>query len=149
MGARGVSRQLAELRDLYVADVDQAVRGRWSPVTFEHSLQAMPTDPARQLLFATLVTHYWSHAAFLPDGALLEGLPRIAHIPSVLIHGRLDVSSPAAVPWELHQRWPASRFVLIDEEGHGGPRMLQELIDAIEAFTANTAGPDGQAVTSS
>jgi hypothetical protein len=97
MGARGVSRQLAELRDLYVADVDQAVRGRWSPVTFEHSLQAMPTDPARQLL----------------------------------------------LPWELHQRWPASRFVLIDDEGHGGPRMLQELIDAIEAFTATAVTTHG------
>lgn len=95
---------------------------------------AMPSDPAGQLLFATLVTHYWSHAGFLPDGALLAGIPRIEHIPGVLIHGRLDVSSPAAVPWELHQRWPASRLVLIDNEGHGGPRMVQALVDAIESF---------------
>ena len=43
MGARGVSRQLAELRDLYVADVDQAVRGRWSPVT-ERTVQAIVAD---------------------------------------------------------------------------------------------------------
>lgn len=69
----------------------------------------------------------------------LEGMPRIEHIPGVLIHGRLDVSSPAAVPWELHQRWPASRFVLIDDEGHGGPRIVQALLDAIELFAAGAA----------
>jgi proline iminopeptidase len=90
------------------------------------------TDPDEQLLFATLVTHYWSHAAFLPDGALLEGMSRIADIPGVLVHGRLDVSSPADVPYMLHTRWPASRFVLIDDEGHGGPRMSEARVSAIE-----------------
>jgi proline iminopeptidase len=97
------------------------------------------TDPDDQLLFATLVTHYWTHAAFLPADALLARMPRIADIPAVLIHGRLDVSSPAEVPWTLHTRWPASRLVLIDDEGHGGPRMTEHLVSAIDGLTATRA----------
>src|SRR3954447_26325972 len=47
------------------------------------SLSAAPPDFRR--CFARLVTHYWSHAAFLPDGALIDGVERIAHIPAALI----------------------------------------------------------------
>ena len=37
----------------------------------------------------------------------------------MLVHGRLDVSSPPDIPWELAHRWPAARLVLIDDAGHG------------------------------
>jgi proline iminopeptidase len=76
-------------------------------------------DPTFRLCFARLVTHYWSHAAFLDDGALLRGVDRVAHIPAVLIHGRLDISGPPDIPWRLAQRWPAARLVLVDDAGHG------------------------------
>jgi proline iminopeptidase len=85
-------------------------------------------------VFATLVTHYWGHAAFLPEGALLKGMTRLREIPGVLIQGKLDVSSPAAMAWQLHQHWPAGRFVLINDEGHGGPRMVHAMIDTVTQF---------------
>lgn len=103
-----------------------------------HSHQA--TDPSNQLVFATLVTHYWKHAAFLPNGALLDRMPRLRNVPGVLIQGKLDVSGPAGVAWELHKQWPNSRFVLVDDEGHGGPKMVQEIVKAAEAFSTG-GGP--------
>jgi proline iminopeptidase len=54
--------------------------------------------------------------------------------PGVLIQGKLDVSSPAAMAWQLHQHWPAGRFVLINDEGHGGPRMVHAMIDTVTQF---------------
>jgi proline iminopeptidase len=75
-------------------------------------------DPEFRAVFARLVTHYWSHAAWRDDGELLDGVTRIAHIPAALIHGRLDISSPVGIPWRLHQRWPTSDLEILDA-GHG------------------------------
>jgi proline iminopeptidase len=83
-----------------------------------------------------LVTHYWSHAAFLEDGALLRDVDHLAHIPAVLIHGRLDISAPPDIPWRLAQRWPAARLVLVDDAGHGAghPTTNQAILAAAAEF---------------
>lgn len=87
-----------------------------------------------QVNFATLVTHYWRHAGFLAGADLLENMPRITHLPGVLIHGRLDISSPLEMAWELHRRWRGSELIVIPDEGHGGPRMLEEIDRAAARF---------------
>lgn len=91
-------------------------------------------EPVRRQVFATLVTHYWKHAGFLPDGALIAGMPVLQGIPGVLVQGKLDVSGPAGTAWELHKLWPDSRFVLIDDEGHGGLQMIEAVVAATDQF---------------
>jgi proline iminopeptidase len=90
-------------------------------------------DPEFRSVFATLVTHYWKHAGFAPEGGLLAGMDRIADIPGVLIHGRLDVSSPLDTAWKLHKAWPNSDLIVVDE-GHGGEVMIDELVRTIARF---------------
>jgi len=91
-------------------------------------------DPRQRATFATLVTHYWAHDAFLPrDNHILDRIGEIAHIPAVLIHGRHDISGPMITPWRLHQRWAASRLVIVEDEGHGGPKSMQYMCDALDA----------------
>ena len=63
-------------------------------------------DARFRLCFARLVTHYFGNAAFLADGQLLRDAHRLAGIPGVMIQGRLDISSPADVAWQLAQAWP-------------------------------------------
>lgn len=77
-------------------------------------------DPQFRELFALQVVHSWSHDAFLGEQGVLDCLGKVTHLPAVLIHGRLDVSGPLVTAWELHKRWPGSRLVVIDHEGHGG-----------------------------
>src|SRR5215468_7394214 len=48
-------------------------------------------NPEFRLGSARLVTHYWRHAAFLPDGQLLREASTLKGIPGILIHGRYDV----------------------------------------------------------
>ncbi|MGG7509669.1 prolyl aminopeptidase [Plantibacter sp. YIM 135249] len=91
-------------------------------------------DPDFRLLFATLVTHYWRHGAFLGPTELQDGVERIAAIPGVLIHGRLDVSSPLETAWRLHRSWPASELHVIEQDGHGGTTMIDVLAAALAAF---------------
>ncbi|MAT05090.1 MAG: prolyl aminopeptidase [Acidimicrobiaceae bacterium] len=77
-------------------------------------------DPAVRLGFARLVTHYWSNAGFVPDGALVDGASRLAGIPTFLAHGRADISAPADVPVELARRIEGAQLHIAEHDGHGG-----------------------------
>jgi proline iminopeptidase len=97
---------------------------------------ALHEDPVMRAVFATLVTHYWSHDGFLVgNAAILNRAADLQDIPTVLIHGRLDVSGPAITAWQLHQAIPGSRLSIVEEEGHGGPVMMEQMCAAINAFT--------------
>ncbi len=71
----------------------------------------------------------------------VDGASRLRDVPGVLIQGRLDVSGPAATAWQLHKRWPASTFVLADDEGHGGPRMVHAIARFASRKTPHRVGP--------
>lgn len=103
----------------------------------DHRPDPRYADPAFRMLFARLVTHYWRHAAWLEDGALLAGAGRLSGIPGVLVHGRRDVSSPPDIPWQLAQAWPDSTLILIDEAGHGAGHsdMAGALVTATDRFS--------------
>jgi proline iminopeptidase len=70
-------------------------------------------QPTWQLAFARIVTHYFCHNAGLEEGILLRQASVLAHIPGILVHGRLDLGSPLVTAWELAQAWPNSELVLV------------------------------------
>ncbi|HVX43056.1 MAG TPA: prolyl aminopeptidase [Mycobacteriales bacterium] len=91
-------------------------------------------DPTFRSVFARLVTHYWSHGCFLADGQIRAGMPRLAGIPAVLIHGRYDISGPADTAWELHRAWPGSTLELLEGAGHGGAGFPEQIKAALDGF---------------
>ncbi|MEV3936865.1 prolyl aminopeptidase [Glycomyces sp. NPDC049804] len=93
-------------------------------------------DPRFRMRFARLVTHYWRHAGFLEDGALLRDAGNLAGIPGVMIHGRLDISGPADIAWNLAQVWKDAELVLISNEGHGisGDATAEAIVAATDRF---------------
>jgi proline iminopeptidase len=91
--------------------------------------------PAAQLAFVRICAHYYSHAAWLEEGAVLRDANRLAGIPGVLIHGRLDMGSPLGTAWELAQAWPDAQLVVIDDSGHtGSDTMKNEVLATLERF---------------
>jgi proline iminopeptidase len=91
--------------------------------------------PDAQLAFVRICAHYYSQGAWLEDGALLRGAHRLAGIPGVLIHGRLDMGSPLGTAWDVAQVWPDARLIIIDDSGHTGSETMQrELRDTLERF---------------
>jgi proline iminopeptidase len=91
-------------------------------------------DPAFRMTFARLCAHYFAHAAWLPDGELLRDADRLAGIPGVLIHGRLDLGSPADVPWLLAQAWPDAELHLVPTGHGGGDAMTRLELEALDRF---------------
>ena len=98
--------------------------------------QARFTDPDFRMNFATLVIHYFANAAFLEGKEILRNMRLIAHLPGVLIHGRLDVGGPLQTAWQLHQCWSKSRLVVVETEGHGGAVIWNEFSKAIANFSS-------------
>jgi proline iminopeptidase len=85
--------------------------------------------------FARIECHYFVNGGFLEcDDQLLRDVPRIAHIPGVIVQGRYDVVCPMRSAWHLHQAWPKSKLVVVPDAGHsafepGNARALREATD--------------------
>jgi len=94
-------------------------------------------DAQFRLCFARQVTHFWRHAAFLEDGALIREARALDGIPAVLIHGRFDVSLPLETPMTLSERWSTSRLVVLDDMGHGnGTSFPAAVRDALRSLVS-------------
>jgi proline iminopeptidase len=85
-------------------------------------------DPDFRMVFARMVTHYWSNDCFLEDGILLREAGKLAGIPGVMVHGRLDVSSPIDIPWQLARAWPGSELVLVGDAAHTGSATMSGIV---------------------
>jgi proline iminopeptidase len=112
----------------------------WEDAVISQEPQGTPKaysdrPPAAQLAFVRICAHYFSHGAWLEEGALLRNAHRLAGIPGVLIHGRLDMGSPLVTAWELSRAWPDAELVVIDDSGHtGSETMNNEVLAAIDRF---------------
>jgi len=111
---------------------------RWEDAHVATTSNSQPnpryTDPRFRLGFARQVTHCWRHNCWLAPNEIVANAKRLAGTPGWLIHGRLDVSSPLDAPWRIHQAWPASRLVVVDDEGHGGATMTYLCQDRLAAL---------------
>lgn len=96
-------------------------------------------DPAFRYGFARVVTHYFSHAAFQPDDAIVGRLDRLRDVPGVLVHGRLDLAGPPDTAWHLARGWPAARLVVVGGVGHAGSdAMNAAVVAATDGFATRS-----------
>lgn len=116
----------------------------WSQ--WEGATLSLLPDPAREtsfaaprfaLAFASIECHYFYNRGFFAhDGALLDNVPAMAHLPGVIIQGRYDVVTPAETAYELARRWPSARFEIVNDAGHTAtePGLTDALVRATDSF---------------
>ena len=94
-------------------------------------------DPEFAAAFARIECHYFVNGGFLerPD-QLLEDVPKIRHIPAVIVQGRYDVVCPARSAWDLHRAWPEANLRIVPDAGHSAfePGISRELVLATDRF---------------
>ncbi|HEX3590478.1 MAG TPA: prolyl aminopeptidase [Pseudonocardiaceae bacterium] len=114
-----------------LADPDPEVRNRaavtwrgWEDTVLSLEPNAPPVtrEPADRdtAAFVRICSHYYAHAAWLAEGAVIRDAGKLAGIPGVLIHGRLDLSCPVDTAWELASAWPGVELLVDDHSGHRG-----------------------------
>ena len=91
-------------------------------------------DPLFRLGFARIVTHYFSHNAWMTDNQLLKNVGQIAHIPCRMIHSRFDPSCPLRGAWDLAKFWPAAFLKIMPGTTHSAlaPDMAAEIRQATD-----------------
>lgn len=90
------------------------------------------------LAFARICAHYAANSGWLEDGALLRDAGRLAGIPGVIIHGRLDLSCPFDAAREFAHAWPGAELAAFADAGHkGSPSMHRHVLNTVARF----AGP--------
>lgn len=135
--ARGYSTLLRDERQS-VHDAAALEWCRWEAVVAEDSEDARLcgrfADRAFRLGFARLVTHYWSRAAWLADGALIEAARAMGPVPCEIVHGQHDFGSRAGAATDLHDAWAGSRQTLVPGAGHetNAPAMRQAIMRAVD-----------------
>jgi proline iminopeptidase len=87
--------------------------------------------------FARIECHYFINGGFLErPNQLLEDVPKIRHIPAVIVQGRYDVVCPARSAWDLHKAWPEAELVMVPDAGHSAfePGISRALVKATDRF---------------
>ncbi|HWP08572.1 MAG TPA: prolyl aminopeptidase [Polyangiaceae bacterium] len=91
------------------------------------------------LAFARIECHYFVNHGFLArDNQLIEDVPRIRHVPAVIVQGRYDVICPVQSAWELAKAWPEADLRIVPDAGHSAfePGIVHELVTATARFAA-------------
>lgn len=91
-------------------------------------------NPDFRRVMTRLVTHYWANDCFLAPNQILDGMDRLAEIPAILVHGRYDISGPLDTAWAIHQRWPGSELLVLDDAGHGGGGFNEAIVEALNSL---------------
>jgi proline iminopeptidase len=93
--------------------------------------------PLARLAFVRICTRYFANGAWLQEGALLRDAHRLAGIPGVLIHGRLDIGGPLDTAWQLSRAWPGARLIVVEDAGHLGSATTRDhVLHALDEFAA-------------
>jgi proline iminopeptidase len=90
------------------------------------------------LAFARIECHYFVNKGFFEhEDQLLHGIPRIRHIPAVIVQGRYDVVCPMETAWVLHRAWPEAELHVTPTSGHSAyePETTAKLIEATDRFS--------------
>ncbi len=87
--------------------------------------------------FARIECHYFVNGGWLEkETQLLDDVPRIRHIPAVIVQGRYDVVCPARSAWALKKAWPEADLRIVPDAGHSAfePGTARELVKATDRF---------------
>jgi proline iminopeptidase len=97
------------------------------------TVQAFSED-RMALGLARIEAHYFRNGLFMAESALLDGVPRIRHIPGTIVQGRYDMVCPIVSADLLAKAWPEARYHIVADAGHSAmePGIRAQLVAAME-----------------
>jgi len=120
---------------------------RWC--LFEATLANLVPDPARiagagdetvAYAMARIEVHYFRNNRYQPHDLLLQRVDRIRHLPATIVQGRYDLLCPPITATQLHQAWPGSRLIIVEDAGHSASEagIHSALVRAMDEIAARS-----------
>lgn len=78
--------------------------------------------------------NYAARAYTLKSNQIMRGVKKIAKIPAILVHNRLDMDCPLFSAYQLHKAWPASKLVIAPGKGHYNPQFKKIINTEIRKY---------------
>lgn len=89
----------------------------------------LPCGPFTEedMSYPSIFFHYDANDYFIKPDQILKETPKIAHIPTLIFHNRLDMNCPLQNAWDLHNALPKSKLCIIPSRGHGSKLMFDTM----------------------
>lgn len=81
----------------------------------------------KELASQRVFMHYRANDFFLQPQQIMNNINKIKHIPTVIVHNRLDFVCPPLGAYQLHKALANSRLIMVPERGHGGKLLSQTI----------------------
>jgi len=126
-----------QIAQMHAAKAWSCWEGRTATLRPNHNVVERFADAHRALSMARIECHYFVNQAFLEPDQILRDMPKIAHLPGIIVHGRYDAICPLDNAWALHQAWPNSELQIIRDAGHSAAEL--GITDALIRATGEIA----------
>lgn len=80
--------------------------------------------------------NYAAQNFMLEDGFILRHIAKIKHIPTLIVHNRLDMVCPLQGAYELHRKLPQSKLTVVPDIGHSSALLHKAIESEIKRFLA-------------
>lgn len=126
---------------LFAKDLDQNAKALTYLGSYEYMLgQLNPhfneiTEVNEEDLRATRIAFYYEqNKYFIRENQIITQADKIKHIPTLIVHNRMDFCCPVKQAWDLHQALPLSKLVIASGYGHSNAKLLKIVRREIEIF---------------
>lgn len=85
-----------------------------SPVSYKDPKDITDADIASTKIFV----HYEMNHEFIPDNYIIDSIETIAHIPTIIVHGRYDILCPVDKSQMLKDRMQQCELIITPTSGH-------------------------------
>ncbi len=107
------------------------------PRESNHKTAENKPDGEVELARARVQIHYIKHMCFVGNrDLLLEAAQKLSHIPTTIVQGRYDMVCPPISAWQLAQKMPHARFIMVADAGHSAMEtgITSALINATDHY---------------
>lgn len=98
--------------------------------------EAPPQASSGALSLARIEAHFFINDVFVGDTEILDGVPRLRHLPCVVVQGRYDMVCPIRTADALVRAWPEIDYRIVPDAGHSAmePGIRSQLVRATESL---------------
>lgn len=94
----------------------------------------MHTPDEKELAMLRVYIHYAARRFMMKNDELIENAAKIKHIPSLIVHNRLDFICPPVNAYRLHKALPMSKLIFVPDKGHSSKMLSDVIIKEMNEF---------------